>query len=157
MVDYNNIQQPFLDFITDMRNDLKRKIKKVSPSGSTYRSNTIATGTLFNSLRVRQETAPKKLRIIVEGSDYWQQADSGTPGGTLVSTSALEAWIKAKPAPGADAKELQNKIFAFGTNKQHSFFATKNIPKLEKKLNTIIPNAIFTAYNDRIEHQLDLF
>lgn len=144
MIDYNDIRSPFDAFIKDMRTGLKREIRKQSNTGRrSYTSNTIATGLLYRSLRTVTRTAPGELRIDVLGTRYWREADGGTqPDTPAPALGDLQRWATAKGVL-LSPRYLRYKLVRYGANRPFSRFATDATPAFIRRLENVMPGAIF--------------
>ena len=151
MIEFDDIRAPFDVYIKDMRDGLKRKISKRSPSGFWYRSDTIATGALYRSLRTVVKKTENRLTLNVVGKEYWHEADTGRDNNSPIPIiSDLERWSIAKKVP-ISAKYLKYKLIKYGPNRPYSRFATDATPAFIRRLEAIMPGALYRDFTRDVD------
>lgn len=141
--------------VNEMKLNLDRRLTKhpgVYPSNAQeainsrgnmqpYFSNTQASGTLANSLRVEVQHNSDELSMEIYGTDYWRNADVGVrPGETSYSTGFVETikqWLIDKRSDADDigklAARIARRIADKGTIPQYSFFAQRVFTQIENQ------------------------
>jgi hypothetical protein len=90
--------------------------------------NKIASGTLYNSVRVIPETRNDITTLNIEMAEYQQWVQSGRlPRKKFVPIKALLAWIKARRIKGRDKKGrfMKDKSLAFAIQKNINKFGIR--------------------------------
>ena len=77
----------------------------------TKKGNKIATGNLYNSVKVTPVERNYGMALLIEMADYWKQVQDGTPRGTDVEISKLMTWIRAR---GFNREKKTGKYKSFG-------------------------------------------
>lgn len=155
MIEFDDIRAPFDVYIKDMRDGLKRQINKRSNTGRrTYRSNTIATGTLYRSLRTVVKRTQNGLTLDVIGTDYWREADTGPRAGTPAPDLAdLARWATAKGV-NLSPRFLRYKLVRYGPNRPFSRFASDATPAFIRRLETVMPGALYRDFTNEVDEML---
>ena len=112
------------DSIKRMRANLAMKLRKRRKDNTTYLSATNATGRLSRSLRIETTQNDDSAQILIRGTNYWREADSGhNPNTPIPLVRDLREWGAAKGVP-ISPFILQRKLIMEGPNRPYSKFAT---------------------------------
>jgi hypothetical protein len=113
-----------------------------------------ASGKLIKSLSDRVQDDARKVNLIIESEDYFEQVDEGRKPGSYPPIKAIEKWAKLKGINQKSVFPIAKKIYRFGikpTNiidKSIKQFEPRLIQKIEDDVTEKVEN---DTYNDIVK------
>ena len=105
--------------------------------------NKVASGTLYNSVKVIPETKNDMTTLNIEMAEYYQWVQSGRlPRKNFVPINALLSWIKSRGIKGKDKKgrDIKDKSLAFAIQKNINRFGIRPSNFIDISFEKILEN-----------------